>query len=118
MPKRRARIWAKTARFSMGLRAHGATGAQCAGESVWPEKYPDAELDERLRKNGPLKFASQMLCQPVQPSYARFDITLLQHYTEECVVHEAQGRRQVTLCGRKMSGVTAWWDPAFGHAGR
>lgn len=118
-------IYAETAREDLGEDRPFLDGftrmvqpvRNAQGESVWPEKYPDAELDERLRKNGPLKFASQMLCQPVNPSYARFDVTLLQHYTEECVVYESQGRRQVTLCGRKMSGVTAWWDPAFGHAG-
>lgn len=87
------------------------------GASVWPERFPVAAIDDILRKTGPAHFKSQMMCEPSNIMDGKLDSTALQFYNEDMLCHEAGGQRIRTLCGRKMVGISAWWDPAFGKAG-
>lgn len=86
------------------------------GESVWPERFSKDHIDDILRKTGPAHFQSQMMCEPVNLNEGHLDKTALQFYNEALDVREAGGRTILSLCGRKIIGVSGWWDPAFGKA--
>lgn len=85
------------------------------GESAWPDRYDDAAIEELRLAAGPVRFASQMLLQPAGLEKGRLDPALLHRYGEEIEAREAQGKLTLTLCRRKLSSVSAWWDPAFGN---
>ncbi len=87
------------------------------GESVWPERFPVANINDILKKTGPAHFKSQMMCEPVNLSEGKLDTNAIQFYDEDVDHREAGGEQVNTLCGRKLLGISAWWDPAFGHAG-
>jgi len=85
------------------------------GHSAWPERFPDAAIEALRRRVGPVHFARQMLLQPVPAAAARLDPGLLVRYAEETEYHEAQGRPQLWLLGRRMVSGGGFWDPAFGR---
>jgi len=86
-----------------------------AGQSAWPERFPDEAIAALRRRVGPLHFARQMLLQPVAGAAARLDPALLLRYAEETEYHEAQGRPQLWLLGRRMVSGGGFWDPSFGR---
>ncbi|MGG5820499.1 phage terminase large subunit [Falsiroseomonas sp. HW251] len=88
------------------------------GLSIWPERFPDAEVAALRARVGPLAFQRQMLLQPVAEDAARLDPALIAHYAEEPEYREANGRGVLTLMGRRLLSGGAWWDPALGRPGR
>lgn len=60
------------------------------GSSTWPERWPQARIEKKLRSLGPLEFARQMLCQARDDSAARFK----RAWVERCL---ERGRGK-TLC--------------------
>jgi hypothetical protein len=87
------------------------------GASAWPERFSEAEIASLSRRVGPLHFARQMLLQPIAAEAARLDPAGLIRYAEEPEFHEANGRAQLRLLGRRMVSGGAFWDPAFGKPG-
>ncbi len=84
------------------------------GKSVWPERYPLEDIEEMRVHSGPMKFASQMMLEPVNILNSKLDSALLKRYDEEIIYSEAQQTIRLSLCGKKLASVSAWWDPAFG----
>lgn len=87
------------------------------GASVWPERFPNDEVEERRRAAGPMQFASQMMLEPVNIIESRLDPALLRRYDEDIESHEAQRSLVLRLRGKRLLSVSAWWDPAFGGKG-
>lgn len=87
------------------------------GRSVWPERFPLEKIEAIRTQTGPNHFASQMLCQPVNLADGHLDAGNLVPYTAELEYSEAGKAPVLTLDGKRMVSVSAWWDPAFGRAG-
>ena len=87
-----------------------------AGESAWPERYKDADIERMRRMSGPMKFASQMMLEPVTIIEGRLDTGLLLPYRDELILQEIQKKALLSIGGRKMVSGCGWWDPAYGGA--
>jgi hypothetical protein len=85
-----------------------------AGESAWPERFTREDIEAIRKRTGPAQFTSQMMCLPVNISEGCFDPDNLRIYDEEIGYTEAGRVPVLTLSGRKLFSVRAWWDPAFG----
>ena len=86
------------------------------GQSAWPERYDSAKIAALKESSGPMKFASQMLLEPVNILNSRLDPELLRRYDCELDYSEAQRHAILRLDGRRLQTASAWWDPAFGRA--
>lgn len=84
------------------------------GVSAWARRFTPAAI-EAVRRAGPLKFASQMMLQPVAPAQCRFDAAKLIRYDGEIEYRESQGRASLWLEGRKLASIRVWWDTSFGR---
>lgn len=84
-------------------------------ESVWPERFSNAEIALMKRQSGPNKFASQMLLRPVNIADGRLDPSRLQFY--DGGLHYTKELDQLHINGQVMVSASAWWDPAFGGGG-
>ena len=62
-----------------------------AGESAWPERFAADDVAALRARVGPLRFARQMLLQPVAEAAARLDPALVVRYAEEPEYREAGG---------------------------
>ena len=87
-----------------------------AGQSAWPERFPESAITALRTRVGPLHFARQMMLQPVAMAAARLDPALLLRYSEDTEYREANGRAQLWLLGRRMVSGGGFWDPAYGRA--
>ncbi|MBL8640284.1 MAG: phage terminase large subunit [Alphaproteobacteria bacterium] len=85
-----------------------------AGMSVWPERFGARRIKEMQKSVGPAHFKSQMMCEPVQINEGYLRTNLLQIYDEEMEAIWSGKQPLVTIGGRKITHVSAWWDPAFG----
>ncbi len=88
-----------------------------AGESVWPARFSNADIDRIKAHSGPAKFNSQMLLQAVNIAEARLEPELLVPYNAELDYTEANRTPRLLLGGTEMVGSCAWWDPAFAGSG-
>jgi len=88
------------------------------GASAWPERFDAATIAALRERVGPLRFARQMLLQPIAAEAARLDPALLLTYAEEPEYREANGRATLWLLGRRMVSGGGFWDPAYGRAGK
>ncbi len=86
------------------------------GESAWPERFPRAQIALQKKQVGPLKFAAQMMLQPVNIAESRLDPGLLRRYDAPLAAREVQGQLYLSLEGKRIVSCGAWWDPAFGAA--
>ncbi|HPQ50308.1 MAG: phage terminase large subunit [Alphaproteobacteria bacterium] len=86
-----------------------------SGGSVWPERFPLDRIDAIRKKTGPAHFKSQMLCAPVNISEGYLRPEQMIVYEKELDYREASGRPVLSLNGRKLVSVSAWWDPSFGR---
>ncbi len=85
------------------------------GQSAWPERFSVEDIERIRRSTGPQKFASQMLLRPANITEGRLDPAQLQFYDGGLQYYREINRLE--LEGRQMVSCSAWWDPAFGHAG-
>lgn len=83
---------------------------------AWPERFNAAHIERIRRRSGPVRFAAQMLLQPVAMAAGRLDPDRLRPYDAEPVYREAMGRPVLTLNGVRILSASCWWDPAFGRA--
>jgi hypothetical protein len=82
------------------------------GESAWPEKFTDYEIDRLRKQTGPNKFSSQMLLKFLNITDGRLDPSLMPVYGDDLdYVRELQ---TLFIGKKKMASVSAWWDPAYG----
>lgn len=88
------------------------------GSSRWPERFPESCIEELKRQTGPAKFQSQMMLQPSADDDVRLNPDDLVRYDDEIVCRESNGRLVLTIGGRRMISVAAWWDPAYGSPAR
>ena len=86
-------------------------------ESAWPERFTNTDIERLKTQSGPQKFASQMMLRPVNIAESRLNPDLLVRYEDEIETHEAQQILHLSLGCKKLISCSAWWDPAFGHAG-
>lgn len=86
------------------------------GESAWPERFTAQDIIAQKRQVGPMKFAAQMMLQPVNISRARLSVDLLQKYNEPLRSSEIQGDTYLSINGKPVTACGAWWDPAFASA--
>ncbi len=87
------------------------------GNSAWPERFRPEEIEALRRRVGPLRFARQMLLQPVAEAAARLDPALIIRYAEEPDYREVGGRVLLSLLGRRLLSGGGFWDPAYGRPG-
>ncbi len=86
------------------------------GQSAWPERFPPERVARLRQRVGALRFASQMMLQPVDLTQARLDPARLRRYDDEIEWREAQGRPEAWMGATRLSALCAWWDPAYGAA--
>lgn len=86
------------------------------GNSTWPERYPADDIADMRLRAGPMKFASQMMLEPMNILEGRLDISLLRKYQDDLVFQEVQRETILRISGKKIMSASAWWDPAFGNA--
>ena len=84
------------------------------GVSRWPERFPESSIELLRQQTGPAKFQSQMMLRPSEDEDVRLDPKSLIRYENEVICRESNGHTILTIGGRRMVSVTAWWDPAFG----
>lgn len=84
------------------------------GFSVWPEKFPLQLLEKIKSHTGPNKFSSQMMLQPMNITESRLDPDLLRVYSDP--LDYTKELDTIFIGQKKMVGVTAFWDPAFGKS--
>lgn len=84
------------------------------GQSRWPERFPIERIDVMRRRQGPAKFASQMMVSPVNSAEGRLDPDRLKIYDSELIYSEGNGNALLTLDGRRLVSASCWWDPAYG----
>jgi hypothetical protein len=85
------------------------------GRSAWPERFPPEEIEQRRRRTGAAKFASQMLLTPVASRACRLDPERLVPYRGEIVYREGNGVATLEIEGTRMVAGQCWWDPARGR---
>jgi hypothetical protein len=85
------------------------------GRSAWPERFDEEGIAALRRRVGPIRFARQMMLEPVPAAAARLDPALLLDYAEETEYREANGRAQLWLLGRRMVSGGGYWDPSYGR---
>ncbi|MCB1531724.1 MAG: phage terminase large subunit [Alphaproteobacteria bacterium] len=84
------------------------------GESIWPERFGAAMIEQMKRQSGPNKFNSQMMLRPVNIAQGRLDPALLRIYDHE--LDYTKELNMLFLGQTKLVCASAWWDPAFGAA--
>ncbi|PCJ98576.1 MAG: hypothetical protein COA45_07605 [Zetaproteobacteria bacterium] len=85
------------------------------GESIWPERYSDAQITQIKRSAGPNKFDSQMMLKAVNIMEGRLNPELLRYY--DAPLEYAKEMNSLYIGQHKMVGASCWWDPAFGKSG-
>lgn len=85
------------------------------GNSVWPERYSDADIAQIKRSAGPNKFDSQMMLRAVNIMEGRLNPDLLRYY--DAPLEYAKEMNTLFIGQHKIVGASCWWDPAFGKAG-
>ncbi len=89
-----------------------------AGNSRWPERFPDERIEAMRKRSGPNKFASQMMLQPVDMAEGRLDPDRLRLYEAELDYREGNGEAVLMLAGRRLVSASCWWDPSYGAPGK
>ncbi|MGH1398518.1 MAG: phage terminase large subunit [Alphaproteobacteria bacterium] len=84
------------------------------GESAWIERYSEAKIKRMKRDAGPNRFASQMMLQPRNIAEGRLNPDLLRPYDWE--LDYSRELKTLFLGGKKLTGASVFWDPAFGSA--
>lgn len=84
------------------------------GQSIWNEKFPLDALERQKLSAGPNKFASQMMLQPVNIMDGRLDHKLVKPYN--LALEYSKELKTLFLGKTKLTGASAWWDPAFASA--
>lgn len=87
------------------------------GKSAWKEKFSTANIALLKARQGPNKFASQMLLQPLAPRAGMLNPALLRLYEDELVFSEKNEQHTLTLADAVLLSSSCWWDPAFASAG-
>ncbi|MCB9976323.1 MAG: phage terminase large subunit [Rhodospirillales bacterium] len=85
------------------------------GNSVWPERFSNADIERLKISTGPNKFESQMMLRPVNSAEGRLDPSALQIYSEQLDYTRELGT--LFIGPKKMVAASAWWDPALGKSG-
>jgi len=83
-------------------------------QSVWPERFPNHDIESLKKQVGPNKFESQMMLRPTNISQGRLNPDLLQFYDMNLDYKEVSRRPLLYLGGRQIISCCAWWDPSFG----
>lgn len=115
-------LYAETPRLEIGEEASFLKGFERLvipildkdGESVWPERFSLDTIEAIRKRTGPAQFTSQMMCLPVNIAEGCFDPDNLRIYDDDLHYTEASRQPVLSLAGRKLVSVRAWWDPAFG----
>lgn len=84
------------------------------GQSAWPERYAQNDIEQIKTDSGPNKFESQMMLRPVNIMDGRLNAQHLQFYSGEveyCKITDA-----MYLGSTQMEDVRSWWDPSFASA--
>lgn len=84
------------------------------GKSRWPERFPINKINELREQTGPIKFRSQMMLEPIGDDDLRLDPNRLLRYDDDLQLRQGNGQSTLTIAGKRMASVTAWWDPSFG----
>ncbi len=85
-----------------------------SGDSWWPERFSLSRIDAIRKRSGPAKFASQMLLQPCRLKDGRLDVTKARWYTGFIDYRETNRTAELKIDGKRMTGASCFWDPAFG----
>lgn len=88
-----------------------------SGESNWPERYKEDDIEQLRQTSGPAKFSSQMMLTPVNITQGRLDPALLHSYDDNLSYQEIRQSIVLSIGGRTIVSASAWWDPSFGKAG-
>jgi len=84
------------------------------GNSRWPDRFPEAEIDKIRERSGANKFRSQMMLHPVNIADGRLNPDHLRPYDDALQYHERNGNVSLELGGRRLTHASCWWDPSYG----
>ncbi|MTI10271.1 phage terminase large subunit [Curvivirga aplysinae] len=85
------------------------------GESNWPERFGPATIANLKRKQGPNKYRSQMMLEPVSINGGRLDLDKLGSYTAELKYQQSNGQDILLLKQQRLISASCWWDPSYGN---
>lgn len=85
------------------------------GEPAWPERFGPAAIADLKKRQGPNKYQSQMMLEPVSFNGGRLDPDQLRVYDHELTYEERNGLDILLLNGQKLISASCWWDPAYGN---
>ncbi len=88
------------------------------GEPAWPERFDRTAIADLKRRQGPNKYQSQMMLEPVSFRGGRLDPDRLRIYEHDLVYEERNGTDVLLLNGVQLTSATCWWDPAYGNPER
>lgn len=84
------------------------------GNSVWPDRFPNHDIESLKKQVGPNKFESQMMLRPTNIAQGRLNPDLLKFYDMDLDYKEVARKPLLYLGGRQIVSCSAWWDPSFG----
>ena len=88
--------------------------AKSNGESRWPSRFTESDIDRIREMSGPTKFRSQMLLIPSRSDSIRLDPDLLCQYDAELDVIRSPTSSILKINERRAVHAVASWDPSYG----
>ena len=84
------------------------------GKSAWPQRFSESKIADIRMRTGENKFLSQMMLKAVDITLCRLNPDDLRFYENGLELSFANGHDILKIGDKRMSGVSCWWDPAFG----
>ena len=84
------------------------------GNSVWPERYSNEDIEQKKIDSGPNKFDSQMMLKFVNILEGRLNPNLFRFYNDE--LGYEKNWNKMFIGSREMVSASSWWDPSFASA--
>ena len=88
------------------------------GKAVWPERYNLTAIEDLKLRQGPNKFNSQMMLQPISLDAGRLSVDNLRHYNSGICYEERNQHATLLIDDMELISASCWWDPSYGAAGK
>lgn len=100
--------------FLLGFERFALALLDANGQSQWPDRFPDGNIEAIRRRTGKNKFESQMMLRPVNITESRLDPDMMQLYEADLVYNEHNQMASLSLTDKRLVSSSCWWDPSFG----
>lgn len=84
------------------------------GNSAWPERFSQDNIERIRRQTGPNRFASQMLLNTDKFKCSRLSLKYLQKYSDGLNIQSNNGEIILRIGNNRLLSASCWWDPAYG----